>query len=78
MQRVAIFLPTILFAILAAGSSAAKEIVVQVIDWPATGSPVVHVTLGKFKEISSISSQRTYVSETIVKNMWNKKWVSKK
>ncbi len=63
----------IFFLAAALGSSAAKDAPTQVIDWPATGVPVVHVTLGKFKEISSLSSQRNYFTETTVKNMWSKK-----
>ena len=61
------------FLTVALSLSAAKDVPVQVIDWPATGSLIVHVTLGKFKEISSISSQRNYISETTVKNLWSKK-----
>jgi len=51
----------------------AKDVPTQVINWPATGSTVVRVTLGKFKEISSVSSQRNYVIDTTVENLWTKK-----
>jgi len=55
------------------GFSSAKETPTQVINWPATGAPVVRLTLGKFKELSSISSQRNYVVETTAENLWQKK-----
>ncbi len=70
MSRIA----TILLLLGAAcGSAAAKDVPGQVINWPPSGSPIVRVTLGKFKEVSSIASQRNYVIETSAENLWTKK-----
>ena len=51
----------------------AKEIPAQVITWPEQGSPVLRFTFGKFKEVGSLGTQRTYVSETTAENLWSKK-----
>ena len=45
----------------------------QVINWPETGSPVVRITLGKFKEVSALAGQRNYMIDTTVENLWGKK-----
>lgn len=55
------------------GFSFAKDTATQVINWPENAPTVVRVTLGKFKELSSIASQRNYVIETTAENLWNKK-----
>ncbi len=52
---------------------AAKDAPPQVINWPPTGSTVVRLTLGKFKEISSVAGQRSYLAETTAENLWGKK-----
>jgi hypothetical protein len=57
----------------ATASLVAKDAPVQVINWPPTGSTVVRISLGKAKEIGSISSQRSYIIETIAENLWSKK-----
>jgi hypothetical protein len=57
-------------ACLQAGS--AKEQNAQVFDWPQSGPPLLRFTFGKFKQVGSVASQRTYVTETIVENLWNK------
>jgi hypothetical protein len=44
-----------------------------VIDWPPTGSTVVRITLGKFKEVGSAAGQRVYVTDTTAENLWGKK-----
>ncbi len=67
------FVAAILFLTLTVGISFARDTPTQVINWPETGPIVVRVTLGKFKELSSISSQRNYVIETRAENLWNKK-----
>jgi hypothetical protein len=64
---------TALFAFLVTSVLAAKDPPTQVIDWPQTGAPVVRVTLGKFKEISSVAGQHNYLIDTIAENLWNKK-----
>ncbi|MBI3647082.1 MAG: PEGA domain-containing protein [Acidobacteriales bacterium] len=55
------------------GFLAAKDAPTQVINWPQTGSPVVRVTLGKFKELSSVAGQHNYVIDTTAENLWSKK-----
>jgi hypothetical protein len=62
-----------LFAILATCTLAAKDAPTQVINWPQTGTPVVRITLGKFKEISSVAGQHNYLIDTTAENLWSKK-----
>ena len=62
-----------IFTIIVTYTLAAKDTPTQVINWPPTGSVIVRVTLGKFKEISSVVGQRNYVIETTAENLWNKK-----
>jgi hypothetical protein len=50
----------------------AKDPPAQVIDWPTQGTPVVRFTFGKFKEVGSLGNERTYVTDTIVENLWSK------
>ncbi len=52
--------------------SAAKEPPAQVIVWPETGSPVLRFSFGRFKEMGSVGSQRTYVIDTTAENLWAK------
>ncbi len=61
-----------LFLVLSSFLSA-KDAPTQVINWPQTGSPVVRVTLGKFKELGAVAGQHSYVVDTTVENMWSKK-----
>lgn len=63
----------VLFSVLMIHPSVAKDVPAQIVNWPSMGSPVVRVTLGKFKEIGSIAGQHSYVSETSAENLWNKK-----
>lgn len=44
-----------------------------VIVWPDQGSPILRFTFGKFKEVGSLGSQRTYVTDTMAENLWSKK-----
>jgi len=62
-----------LFLLLAVTSLVAKDAPPQVINWPPTGSTVVRLTLGRFKEISSVAGQRSYLAETTAENLWGKK-----
>ncbi|HTS34070.1 MAG TPA: PEGA domain-containing protein [Candidatus Solibacter sp.] len=55
--------------------SPAKDQPVQVVNWPETGTPVVRFSFGKFKEVGSLGSQRTYVTDTTAENLWTKKIV---
>ncbi len=50
----------------------AKDPPAQVIVWPESGAPVLHFTFGKFKEVGELGSQRTYVTDTMVQNVWSK------
>lgn len=50
----------------------AKDPPSQVIVWPETGNPVLRFTFGKFKEIGSIGSEHTYVTDTTAENLWSK------
>lgn len=61
-----------LLAAVSATLLAAKDIP-QVITWPSTGSPVIRLSLGKFKELGSVAGERSYVSETTAENLWGKK-----
>jgi|KBSSwiStaDraftv2_1062776.scaffolds.fasta_scaffold51203_2 hypothetical protein len=45
----------------------------QILVWPPTGSPVVRITFGKFKELSTIGNLRTYLIDTTAENLWTKK-----
>ncbi|MGO8795352.1 MAG: PEGA domain-containing protein [Candidatus Sulfotelmatobacter sp.] len=58
--------------ILAVVSAYAKDPPAQMMVWPESGTPILHFTFGKFKEISSMGSQRTYVTDTMVENVWTK------
>jgi PEGA domain len=64
-----------LFVLSAVAILAAKDSTpaAQEINWPPTGTPVVRLTLGNFKEISSVVGQRSYVADTTAENLWNKK-----
>ena len=59
----------ILVAVLAAY---AKDPPAQVIVWPQSGAPVFRFTFGKFREVGSVGSERSYVTETTVENLWSK------
>ena len=64
-----------LVAILAAlvvPSAFAKDSPAQVIVWPQSGTPILRFTFGKFKEVGSLGSERTYVTETTAENLWSK------
>jgi len=54
-------------------SAQAKDQPIQVITWPEQGTPVVRFTFGKFKEVGSLGSQRTYVTETTAENLFSKR-----
>lgn len=51
----------------------AKDQPPQVIVWPQSGTPVLRFTFGKFKELGSAGSQRSYIVETTAENLWSKK-----
>src|SRR5256885_4070786 len=58
--------------IIAVAAAYAKDPPAQVIVWPETGTPVLRFTFGKFKEVGSIGSERSYVTETTAENLWSK------
>ena len=41
-------------------------------EWPQSGTPVLRFTFGKFKEVGSPGSERSYVTETAAENLWSK------
>ena len=47
----------------------AKDTPLQVIDWPATGTPVLRFTVSKFKQLDGASSMRGYVMNSMVENL---------
>jgi len=51
----------------------AKEPPAQVIVWPASGSPVLRFTFGRFKELGTVGNLRNYVIDTSAENLWGKK-----
>src|SRR3974390_1992915 len=50
----------------------AKDPPAQVVVWPENGTPVLRFTFGKFKEVGSLGSERSYVTETMAENLWTK------
>lgn len=50
----------------------AKDQPAQTIVWPESGNPVLRFTFGKFKEVGSFKSERTYVTDTTAENLWGK------
>jgi len=51
----------------------AKDQPFQVIVWPEKGDPVLRLTFGKFKEVGSVGSERTYITDTTAENLWSKR-----
>jgi hypothetical protein len=50
----------------------AKDPPAQVIVWPDSGTPVLRFSFGKFKEVGSIGSERTFMTDTMAENLWGK------
>ena len=50
----------------------AKDQPAQTITWPESGTPVLRFTFGKFKEISALGGQRSYIVDTTAENLWSK------
>jgi hypothetical protein len=50
-------------------SAVAKESPLQVIDWPATGTPVLRFTFGKFKQLPGSNTIHGYVMDTMAENL---------
>lgn len=49
-----------------------KDPPAQVIMWPESGTSVFRFTFGKFKELGTLGSQRSYVTDTTAENLWSK------
>ena len=47
----------------------AKEAPLQIIDWPATGTPILRFTFGKFKTLPGMGSLHGYVMDTTAENL---------
>jgi len=63
----------VLFATFLLVSAAyAKDQPAQVIVWPESGAPVLRFSFSKFKEVGSIGSERTYMTDTTAENLWGK------
>ena len=55
-----------------ASTASAKDQPGQTVMWPETGTPILRFTFGKFKEVASLRSERTYVTDTTAENLWTK------
>ncbi len=62
----------VLSLVLFAATAYAKDPPAQIITWPESGSPVVRLSFGRFKEVSSSGSQHNYNSDTTAENLWGK------
>ena len=51
----------------------AKDSSQQVLVWPDLGAPILQFTFSRFKEVGSMGSQRSYVTDTTAQNLWTKK-----
>jgi len=63
---------TIVFVLACIPFAYPKEPPSQVVVWPEQGTPIVRFTFGKFKEIGSVGSERTFMTETTAENLWSK------
>jgi PEGA domain len=63
------FLPVIL---LLSTATHAKDSPAQVIVWPDSGPAVLRFRFSKLKEVGSIGSERTFMTDTIAENLWGK------
>jgi hypothetical protein len=61
-----------LFLVVTTIVGGAKDQPLQVLVWPEQGTAVVRFTFGKFKEVGSVGSERTYMTETTAENLWMK------
>jgi hypothetical protein len=65
-------LPLLLVILLLASAAYAKDPPAQVIVWPESGTQVLRFSFGKFKEVGSLGSERTYMIDTTAENLWQK------
>lgn len=59
-------------AAVAVPSAYPKDPPAQVVVWPQNGTPILRFTFGKFKEVGSLGSERSYITETTAENLWSK------
>jgi hypothetical protein len=59
----------IVLLLLLTAPALAKDAPLQVIDWPATGTPVVRFTFGKFKPLPGMNNLHGYVMEITTENL---------
>jgi hypothetical protein len=69
-QATSIFLGIIF---LIAAALAKDQPPMQVISWPATGTPVLRFSFAKFKEVSSMGNQKSYMIDTAAENLGSKR-----
>jgi PEGA domain len=50
----------------------AKDPPTQVVVWPESGAPVLRFSFGRFREVGSVGSERTYMIDTTAENIWQK------
>jgi hypothetical protein len=65
-------LRVLLVIFLLASFAPAKDQPAQVIVWPDSGTPVLRFSFGKFKEVGSVGSERTFMIDTTAENLWGK------
>lgn len=65
-------LRVLLAIFLLASTAYAKDPPGQVIVWPESGTPVLRFSFGKFKEVGSVGSERTFMTDTTAENLWGK------
>jgi len=51
----------------------AKDPPAQVVVWPESGTPILRISFGKFKDVGSSGSQHNYNSDTTAENLWGKR-----
>jgi hypothetical protein len=73
MNLKAVVIGVSFFVLVVTCSLAAKDVPTEVINWPQKGAPVIRITLGKLKEISSVAGQHTYLIDTTATSLWDKK-----
>jgi hypothetical protein len=60
-------------ALICLATAKAKDQPFQLVMWPEKGDPVLRFTFGKFKEVGSLGTERSYITETTVENLWSKR-----
>ena len=65
-------LRVLLAIFLLAFAAYARDQPFQVIVWPESGTPVLRFSFGKFKEVGSIGSERTFMTDTLAENLWGR------